>query len=113
MPTFKEIFQFCVVQRNPPYFYQPPSPVTAVKSSKARFDCITLGDPPPTIQWLRNDMVLTYDTTKYSILENGSLVVQNVKLDDEGYFKCDGSNIHGSIQSIAVQLTVACKYYFI
>ena len=96
------------MKKNAPYFFIVPSPVTVSRLSTARLDCVILGDPQPTVQWLRNDILLT-NSVKFKILTNGSLLVLNTGLADEGDFKCRGSNIIASIQSNDVRLTIACK----
>lgn len=96
------------MKKNAPYFYIAPSPVTVSRLSTAQLDCVILGDPPPAIQWLRNDILLT-NNMKYKILANGSLLVLNTVLSDEGSFKCVGRNHIASIHSNSVRLTVACK----
>ena len=105
------LFPF-TVKKNAPYFYIAPSPVTVSRLLTARLDCVVLGDPIPTVQWLRNDNLLT-NSMKYKILTNGSLLVLNTELSDEGEFKCVGSNLIASIQSNSVRLTVACKSIYL
>jgi len=58
-------------------------------------NCLVSGDPEPTISWLKNGTQLT-SGTKYMILENGSLWIENVADSDAGDYSCLATNEAGN-----------------
>ncbi|KAI4887789.1 hypothetical protein NFI96_025956, partial [Prochilodus magdalenae] len=61
--------------------------------------CKAVGDPPPTIKWLKgNDGTpapVSIDNRR-SVHSNGSFVIRTVKAEDSGYYSCVASNNWGS-----------------
>uniref|UniRef100_A0A8B9RK40 Down syndrome cell adhesion molecule a n=1 Tax=Astyanax mexicanus TaxID=7994 RepID=A0A8B9RK40_ASTMX len=49
--------------------------------------CRAVGDPPPTVKWLKE---------RRSIHGNGSFVIKTVKAEDSGYYTCVASNNWGT-----------------
>jgi len=66
-----------------------------------------MGDPKPTLQWLRESTVIV-NNARFKILKNGSLLIFAAQLNDEGSYTCVGSNHFGSIQSVPAKLSIAC-----
>jgi len=56
--------------------------------------------------WLKNSEQLTIDETKYSLLPNKSLLLQNISLKDNGYYTCNVVNPLQSVNS-TIQLIVS------
>nr|XP_023675671.1 matrix-remodeling-associated protein 5-like [Paramormyrops kingsleyae]XP_023675672.1 matrix-remodeling-associated protein 5-like [Paramormyrops kingsleyae] len=58
--------------------------------------CEARGDPPPTIIWIspRNDIIGSL-SPKYQILDDGTLVIKQVGLDDRGKYACLARNSAG------------------
>ena len=57
-------------------------------------NCQAIGDPEPSIDWLRNEILLV-NSTKYAILQNGSLWIRDIEDSDAGNYSCQAMNIAG------------------
>ena len=83
------------------------------------FECVVLGYPRPTIQWLKNNIVLTnisYEAADFKLLIlsselgdcmttecglSSTLWIFNTTKDDVGQYICKASNVAGSITTAA------------
>ncbi|XP_029113444.1 matrix-remodeling-associated protein 5 [Scleropages formosus] len=62
----------------------------------AYMKCDTSGDLPPTIIWLSpNNNVIASSSNRYQILEDGTLVIRKVGVDDQGKYACVSRNSAG------------------
>jgi netrin receptor unc-5 len=70
------------------------------------------GEPKPTISWLKNNekMNLNLDETRILISNEGSLLINDVRLVDNGNYTCVAENIAGRRMSDMAQLIVEGKY---
>ena len=59
--------------------------------SLSRIKCIESGDPEPNVTWTKNG---TY------IVQNNTLIINNVTLKDEGQYECTAENRAGKITAI-------------
>jgi len=57
--------------------------------------CRTLGDPSPSIQWTMNEGKAIPINGRHQILDNGDLLIKNVKWSDMGEYSCEAANRHG------------------
>ncbi|KAL0973962.1 hypothetical protein UPYG_G00213460 [Umbra pygmaea] len=57
--------------------------------------CQATGEPPPTILWLSPNNDVITSSTKYQILDNGTLVIEMVTLADQGKYACVARNSAG------------------
>ena len=57
-------------------------------------NCQANGDPEPSIDWLRNETLLV-NSTKYAVLQNGSLWIRDIEDSDAGEYSCQARNIAG------------------
>ncbi|XP_022102574.1 peroxidasin homolog isoform X3 [Acanthaster planci] len=92
-----------------PHFVVEPSDVDAVEGNNVYFSCRAMGDPEPEIVWLHNSVEIPAATlnavgSKYSILNDGTLMIQNANGDDEGEYECMARNAVGETTSEAVNL---------
>lgn len=74
-------------------------------------DCQATGDPKPTIKWDRDSQYLNEnntDASRFKFFINGTLQINNLKLDDEGRYGCTIGNSAG-LKRDEVQLVVRCK----
>ncbi|XP_014223021.1 protein sidekick isoform X2 [Trichogramma pretiosum] len=62
--------------------------------------CDAEGVPPPTIQWFRNaEPIQRLPGSRYSMQEDGSLVIKKLKMEDSGMFQCLALNDAGEASS--------------
>ena len=83
----------------PPEFVVRPVNQTSVVSSNFTLGCAASGDPAPAVLWLFNSSVLS-NGAKYRILSN-SLTVNNVVVDDAGWYTCRIVNVAGNQTAMA------------
>nr|XP_015197155.1 PREDICTED: Down syndrome cell adhesion molecule isoform X1 [Lepisosteus oculatus] len=65
--------------------------------------CKAVGDPPPTVKWLKESNGTPAPVLidgRRSIYGNGSFVIRTVKAEDSGYYSCVASNNWGSDQIV-------------
>lgn len=76
-----------------------PHDVEISWGSTAIFTCRVAGDPKPSIFWMRNDKEIEMKDEKYSIMENGSLVIKHTDDSDSGHYECMAKNPDGEVKS--------------
>lgn len=75
----------------PKFSVPPEGPIEVAEAGTAVIHCQAIGEPKPTIQW---DKDLTYlnenntDPERFSLMENGTLEIRNVRPEDEGRYGC-------------------------
>ena len=58
-------------------------------------DCIVEGDPKPTIQWDKNLQMNDFDPARFQVLENGTLFISEVHLEDDNNYGCTAGSSAG------------------
>uniref|UniRef100_A0A8B9G6H6 Immunoglobulin superfamily DCC subclass member 4 n=1 Tax=Amazona collaria TaxID=241587 RepID=A0A8B9G6H6_9PSIT len=77
-----------------PSISQAPETISRTRASTARFVCKAEGEPAPTIQWLKNgETILSNGRVK--VQSSGSLVINQIGLEDAGYYQCVAENSLG------------------
>ncbi|XP_006626687.2 muscle, skeletal receptor tyrosine-protein kinase [Lepisosteus oculatus] len=77
-----------------PQIKRHPTNITLLIGSKAVLPCITLGNPKPEISWIKGeDLVKSND--RISILDFGSLKIQDIQKEDAGQYRCVSKNSFG------------------
>ncbi|XP_031836492.1 Down syndrome cell adhesion molecule 2 isoform X2 [Nomia melanderi] len=102
----------------PPRWIVEPTDVSVERNKHVALHCQAQGVPTPTIVWKKAtgsksgeyEELRERDYTK--ILSNGSLLLQHVKEDREGFYLCQASNGIGSGIGKVVQLKVNSSPYF-
>ncbi|XP_032621917.1 immunoglobulin superfamily DCC subclass member 4 [Chelonoidis abingdonii] len=75
----------------PPSISQSPETISRTRASTARFVCKAAGEPAPVIHWLKNgEPILSNGRVK--IQSSGSLVINQIGLEDAGYYQCVAEN---------------------
>jgi len=75
----------------PKFSVPPEGPIEVAEGGTAVIHCQAIGEPKPTIRW---DKDLTYlnenntDGERFSLMENGTLEIRNVRQEDEGRYGC-------------------------
>ncbi|XP_071807106.1 peroxidasin homolog isoform X2 [Asterias amurensis] len=86
--------QIEVRPRVPPVFTQSPSDLQVVSRATIRLPCSASGDPTPVITWSKDGIQIP-ESTKFTISEEGHLVIHNISPDDEGRYECAARNSIG------------------
>lgn len=78
-------------------------------------NCQATGDPKPTIKWDRDSQYLNEnntDASRFKFFPNGTLQINNLKLDDEGRYGCTIGSSAG-FKRDEIILVVRCEYFLI
>ena len=68
---------------------------TIVKGATLNIKCAAVGSPKPTIKWI---VGATGRQKRYTVLNDGTLEVPNVDLEDEGNYTCIANNSYGTLK---------------
>jgi len=85
-----------------------PQNQTAVTGTSVTFQCRVGGDPLPDVLWRRTASGGNMPLGRVHILEDRSLRLDDVVLEDVGEYSCEADNAVGSISATGL-LTVYCK----
>ncbi|XP_032686645.1 Down syndrome cell adhesion molecule-like protein Dscam2 isoform X5 [Odontomachus brunneus] len=102
----------------PPRWIVEPTDVSVERNRHVSLHCQAQGVPTPTIVWKKatgskaGDYEELRERTYTKILSNGTLLLQHVKEDREGFYLCHASNGIGSGLGKVVQLKVNSSPYF-
>jgi hypothetical protein len=69
-------------------------------------NCSARGEPEPLISWTKNNEALDFDNTRVQLLVNGSLLLEDVLMNDTGDYQCNATNQLGFDQSDDAMLMV-------
>ncbi|XP_070618262.1 immunoglobulin superfamily DCC subclass member 4 isoform X1 [Erythrolamprus reginae] len=75
----------------PPMISQAPETISRTRASTARFVCKAEGEPLPAIHWMRNGRLLQ-SKGRVKIQGSGTLVINQIGMDDAGYYQCVAEN---------------------
>ncbi|GAB6021777.1 hypothetical protein CHUAL_004354 [Chamberlinius hualienensis] len=78
-----------------PKFTVKPSNTEAYEGYPVVLHCKAYGDPQPTIQWDKNSILNGFDAKRFHVMDNGSLHVAEVHMDDQGKYGCTAGNSGG------------------
>ncbi|KAM4726792.1 LOW QUALITY PROTEIN: roundabout homolog 2-like [Anableps anableps] len=81
--------------RPPPIIRQGPSNQTQALGGVSVLRCQASGDPEPTVTWRKNGVNLLGQDPRFSLLEHGSLQIQNTRLSDFGLYTCVATSSSG------------------
>ncbi|XP_016897412.1 roundabout homolog 2-like isoform X2 [Cynoglossus semilaevis] len=81
--------------RPPPIIRQGPSNQTQVLGGVTLLKCQANGDPEPTVSWRKNGASLLGKDPRFSLLDHGSLQIQNTRLSDSGLYTCVATSSSG------------------
>uniref|UniRef100_A0A671PLD0 receptor protein-tyrosine kinase n=1 Tax=Sinocyclocheilus anshuiensis TaxID=1608454 RepID=A0A671PLD0_9TELE len=88
-----------------PQIKRHPTNMTLIVESKAVLPCLTLGYPKPHISWIKEDDLIKVNS-RISVLESGSLKINNIKKEDAGQYRCVARNSFGIVYSKPVTIEV-------
>ncbi|XP_072421232.1 immunoglobulin superfamily DCC subclass member 4 isoform X2 [Chiloscyllium punctatum] len=78
----------------PPMITQFPETISRIRASTARFACKSEGEPTPRIRWLKNGEDIM-SNGRVKIQSSGSLVINQIGLEDAAYYQCIAENSLG------------------
>lgn len=98
-----------------PNFTSLPNNITLTQEGRTvELHCIAVGSPVPTIQWDKDSVMDGFTSKRYlytfvtlrilfliillnsfTVHPNGTLTIQNVQLEDEGFYGCTAGNAGG------------------
>ncbi|XP_037653507.1 muscle, skeletal receptor tyrosine-protein kinase isoform X4 [Choloepus didactylus] len=88
-----------------PRITRPPINVKIIEGLKAVLPCTTMGNPKPSVSWIKGDTALR-ENSRIAVLESGSLRIHNVQKEDAGHYRCVAKNSLGTAYSKLVKLEV-------
>ncbi|XP_075415138.1 muscle, skeletal receptor tyrosine-protein kinase isoform X5 [Tenrec ecaudatus] len=88
-----------------PKITRPPINVKIIEGLKAVLPCTTMGNPKPSVSWIKGDTALR-ENSRIAVLESGSLRIHNVQKEDAGHYRCVAKNSLGTAYSKLVKLEV-------
>ncbi|XP_069695045.1 protein sidekick isoform X3 [Periplaneta americana] len=94
-PTVTESATITVLEK--PSFASTMRPETLGEyGTTVTLPCEAVGAPNPNIIWFRNtERVETVSGNRYSVIEDGSLVIKKLRMEDSGMFQCLAANEAG------------------
>ncbi|CAO1323968.1 unnamed protein product [Diamesa serratosioi] len=87
-----------------PFLIRGPQNQTAVTGSSIVFQCRVGGEPLPDVLWRRTASGGNMPLGRVHILEDRSLKIDNVTMDDIGEYSCEADNSVGSVVSSGMLL---------
>ncbi|XP_028349470.1 muscle, skeletal receptor tyrosine-protein kinase isoform X12 [Physeter macrocephalus] len=88
-----------------PKITRPPINVKIIEGLKAVLPCTTMGNPKPSVLWIKGDSALR-ENSRTAVLESGSLRIHNVQKEDAGHYRCVAKNSLGTAYSKLAKLEV-------
>ncbi|XP_062437683.1 hemicentin-1 [Rhea pennata] len=79
----------------PPRIRSTEAQYTVTEDSQAVLSCVADGIPTPTINWKKDNMLLTDTAGKYRSVPDGDLILDNVAPEDSGHYTCIANNAAG------------------
>ncbi|CAN8014272.1 unnamed protein product, partial [Ixodes persulcatus] len=83
-----------------PSFRLTPEDQKVGLNGVAKFDCLATGNPQPSVFWTRegNQMLMFPGKShgRFSVTNEGSLVISSVRKEDRGYYTCSALSVVGS-----------------
>lgn len=86
------------------------------EGSKIILPCKVMSEPPSTISWKKYEDAVELDDEKIFQTFEGTLVIMDVSLSDEGVYSCTGENELGSISKeiqVLVKQGAFIIFYFL
>ena len=77
--------------------FRPPEEVTPFIGSSLHLSCVAVSDLRPRITWTRDGMSSL--PAESFVLQNGTLVIQNIKKSHQGFYTCRATNAVNTIKA--------------
>ncbi|XP_033616139.1 matrix-remodeling-associated protein 5 [Fukomys damarensis] len=100
---------FWTLGEKPQIVTKSPQTASVTAETDATFPCEATGKPKPFITWTKvsTGALLTPNTRvqRFEVLQNGTLLIRRVQVQDRGQYLCTASNLHG-VDKMGVLLSV-------
>ncbi|XP_062297945.1 vascular endothelial growth factor receptor 1 [Scomber scombrus] len=93
--------QVVVTTLEPPVLLDNLTDCTVNVSSSVTLSCPSVGTPPPTIKWYKNERALLQGSGIVISPEDGTLHIDRITVEDQGLYTCQATNERGSAESSA------------
>ncbi|XP_047449788.1 roundabout homolog 1 isoform X8 [Mugil cephalus] len=84
-----------VSDRPPPVIRQGPTNQTVAVDGTVALNCVTSGNPTPTILWRKDGVLVSTHDSRVKQLDTGALQIRYAKLGDTGTYTCTASTPSG------------------
>ncbi|XP_048836685.1 roundabout homolog 1 isoform X2 [Brienomyrus brachyistius] len=84
-----------VSDRPPPVVRQGPANQTVSVDGTVALSCLATGNPPPTILWRKDGVLVSTHDSRIKQLDTGALQIRYAKLGDTGMYTCTASTPSG------------------
>lgn len=81
-----------------PFLIRAPNNQSAVRGSSVTFPCRVGGDPIPDVLWRRSATGGNMPLDRVHILEDRSLRLDDITIEDEGEYSCEADNAGNTIK---------------
>ncbi|XP_043916969.1 muscle, skeletal receptor tyrosine-protein kinase [Protopterus annectens] len=78
-----------------PKMTRSPTDVTALLGAKVVLPCSVMGNPKPSVSWLKDGVTVVQDN-HIAILETGNLRIRSIETEDAGQYRCVAKNSLGT-----------------
>ena len=97
------------------WWERKPKYEKVIWGDRATFDCVSRGIPNPEVRWMKYSDNIPHPThitnhSRYSVLPNNTLVINNVVYRDQGVYMCV-SNSPKLVRNASATLDVHGKLY--
>ena len=93
-----------------PSLLERPVGKTVNETQTAMLKCAADGNPEPSVTWYKMNSSLP--AGRHVVESSGSLIVKDVKAEDDGVYTCKAQSLLGQVNASA-KLTVQCKLYWL
>lgn len=89
-----------------PQFTSLPENLTQARvGHSVELHCRAEGEPPPTVQWDKDAVLTDFESDRFAMFANGTLVIHSVQAEDQGRYGCTAGNA-GGFKRAEIQLVV-------
>ena len=92
-----------------PFLQEPLAGMTVNEGQTAFLKCKADGHPPPRVTWSKINS--SFPVGRHVVESSGTLILKNVKSEDDGVYSCRAENLLGSVNASA-KLTVQFDFNF-
>ncbi|KAF8561358.1 hypothetical protein P879_00953, partial [Paragonimus westermani] len=104
-PVGEDFGELRLIVESKPHLVTVPRNMTVQSGSVVTMECLAEGEPQPSITWYKNQNSVQMDET-HSLVNNGSLRIVGVSVDDDGLYHCVASSSLGEDFSPSATLLV-------